>query len=62
MGKQRSIFTKQFNPYDLNDVAEINNTERQYPIQRPCQDNDKEKIDKDKGNRGLLKLQDEEKK
>jgi len=64
MGKQATIISKQFNPYDLNDVAEVNNNnvERKHSVyQKPCQENINTQ-DKGKDHRGLLKLDDEERK
>ncbi|HBG75099.1 MAG: hypothetical protein A2X25_14560 [Chloroflexi bacterium GWB2_49_20] len=62
MGKQQSIFTKQFNPYDLNDVAEVNNSERQRSVHKKTCQEDIKNHDKGRDHRGLLKLEDEEKK
>jgi len=61
MGKQQPVILKQFNPYDLNDVAEINDSGRQHPIRQRARKENGHNRDGEIQHRGLLKLQDEEK-
>jgi len=58
MRKWLSINTKHFNPYDLNDVADVDKVIKQHPFQKNQRDDDKEKREQ----RGILKsTKDEEK-
>jgi hypothetical protein len=57
MSKIKTTYNKKFNPYDLNDVAELNNYEIQYLNRQKYYQGDKEnKNNKNKCHQGLLKI------